>query len=198
MNGAMFLWGAWGVWIFATFLLEKGRLRFWTAVWSLIIVIFSPYNIQMNSLTINISFLILILLGVSLFTVNKKREVLFYVLTSLIVSMCYVLYHIYLIYDPAIQLILKPWMFLLMIVGINRILVIPLRLRVSTLIIGLIHGEIIRVLIFIHFIHTLGTKSFLDHLSFTLSVTFIGMGFERVLQIFQELVNKQIGRKITK
>lgn len=198
MDGIIFLWTMWSIWIIATFFMNKGHLRFFVGFFALLIITTSPFYVSFFTLKINMAFLALILLGSSLFKVDKKRQVLYYVLSTMIISMAYMLYHIYLLYDPAILLIINPWFILIGLVALNRMLVPGVQLRISTLILGMTHGEIMRVMIFSKYIHVMGTRQFLDHFAVAFSLLMGWYVVEHSIGVLEALINGQIRGKIPK
>ncbi len=48
MEGIFYLWILWGVWIFSTFLMRKGRVRFWDFLFQFDPDCFLPFELEIG------------------------------------------------------------------------------------------------------------------------------------------------------
>lgn len=98
-EGIIFLWIAWCIWTYATFLLPRNHpFRFSLAFHCLMIIILSTYFIKMELININIAIFYLLLLGIWLLRKSSFKSLIYSFLTVIL----YVSMKIFYLMDPVV------------------------------------------------------------------------------------------------
>ncbi|MFA8437985.1 hypothetical protein [Pueribacillus sp. YX66] len=105
MEKFLFYWVAWLSWVWATWIMDKGKRRTQIAVISLLGIVSASHSISMFGYTINLAILFFLCLSIYfLFEKNILTQLYLYV-SSMIVALGYVAIYLFSIYDPISLLI---------------------------------------------------------------------------------------------
>ncbi len=164
MEGSTFYFVAWIGWIVVTFFMKKEPIRWKIGACILIFIICSPLNVTIASFTVSVNALLLCIIsfvGITLYSIWKK---LYTLLSALIIAMLYTSFHLLEVYDP-IWIVLDRLLLLSGALVYASILLYGDRiLRLCTLYIGMLQGELLVTLIFhkLHFPYEYGSLAFFD------------------------------------
>jgi hypothetical protein len=106
MEGIIFLWVAWGLWIYATFIMErngKGRLIYSFYLLSLICLF--PYRFTLFTYEVSAAYLFLMLLSFIHMRYLGLRQKLYMLICMLTIAMSYAGVGLIAIYDPVLMII---------------------------------------------------------------------------------------------
>ncbi|PFI46015.1 hypothetical protein COI73_19090 [Bacillus cereus] len=164
MDGSTFYFVAWIGWIVVTFFMKKEPIRWKVSACILIFIICSPLNVTSASFTVSVNALLLCVIsfvGITLYSIWKK---LYALLSALIIAMLYTSFHLLEVYDP-IWIVVDRLLLLSGALVYASILLYGDRiLRLCTLYIGMLQGELLVTLIFhkLHFPYEYGSLAFFD------------------------------------
>ncbi|ABS21546.1 conserved hypothetical protein [Bacillus cytotoxicus NVH 391-98] len=177
MDGGYFYFLAWMGWIITTFFMKKESIRWKMSAFILFLIICSQFTFSIASFSISMNalFISIIAFGiVGIYSVWKKLYTLF---SALIVAMLYTSFHLLEVYDPIWIIINRTLMLSAALVYASVLLHRDRLLRLCTLYIGMIQGEILVAFIFrkLHFPYELGSLQFFD--SIAVSTLFVAILF---------------------
>ncbi|WP_144466330.1 YphA family membrane protein [Bacillus nitratireducens] len=164
MDGSTFYFVAWIGWIVVTFFMKKEPIRWKISACILIFIICSPLNVTIASFTVSVNALLLCVIsfvGIALYSIWKK---LYALLSALIIAMLYTSFYLLEVYDP-IWIVVDRLLLLSGALVYASILLYGDRiLRLCTLYIGMLQGELLVTLIFhkLHFPYEYGSLAFFD------------------------------------
>ncbi len=111
MEGAVFYWVFWAIWVYVTFILDRQNpYRLKLAGIVLIAIIFSNSHFTFGRFEVAWSGLFLLLFAYSFLANEKYRVIIYHSICSLIVSIAYVSFHLFEIFDPVWIIFKKEWM----------------------------------------------------------------------------------------
>ncbi|MCL6571342.1 MAG: hypothetical protein K6T88_06590 [Bacillus sp. (in: Bacteria)] len=170
MEGIIFYWICWLFWIYFTFILDKQnpyRLKLSAIV--LIVLLLSNIYFMVGGYKIHTSALFLLVISYLFFAKEKRRAIIFIFICSFIISIAYVTFHLFVIFDPAWIIIKKEWMMGLCFGFLSILLQKPLKGRLIVFVSGAIQGEILFAYILSGFqiTYPIGAFAFLDVCSIT-------------------------------
>ena len=170
VEGEIFYWTCWAFWIYLTFLLEKQNpYRMKLAAIVLIVLILS--NIQFKVSVFEIQASGLFILGISyLFISQEKRTaIIYYFICVVIISIAYVTFHLFEIFDPIWIIFKKEWMMGIVLWYLAILLQKTLKGRLLILFAGAMQGEILYAFILnkFQFPYLIGAYASLDVCSLT-------------------------------
>ena len=165
MEGTMFYWIYWTFWVYLTFMMEKQnpyRLKLSAIV--LIIIIFSNYHFFIGSMEIYSSGLLLLIFSYIFLGQEKLGALLYLFVGSLIVSIAYVTFHLFEIFDPVWIIFKKEWMMGIVIGYLAILLQKNLKGRLLIVICGTMQGEFLYAFILskYDFPYPIGAFAYLD------------------------------------
>ncbi len=164
MDGSTFYFVAWIGWIVVTFFMKKESIRWKISTCILIFIICSPLNVTIASFTISVNALFLCIIsfvGITLYSIWKK---LYTLLSALIIAMLYTSFHLLEVYDPIWIVVDRLLLLSGALVYASVLLHGDRILRLCSLYIGMLQGELLVTLIFrkLHFPYEYGSLAFLD------------------------------------
>lgn len=165
MEGIIFFWFSWIGWVYITFSLRKDHpYRIKLAFALLIIIICSSRFMSIRGFHVNITFILLICFVYAGMIKLQKRQLLFLMISSFIVSLIYVSFQLVALFDPIWILFKKEWMLSFILSYVTILLYKKPGIRVYTLLSGMIQGEILYSVILYkkYFEHEIGSLAFLD------------------------------------
>ncbi|WP_102345759.1 YphA family membrane protein [Bacillus sp. Marseille-P3661] len=188
MEGIVFYWFSWIAWVFSTFFMKKGKKRLILSAAILLFIIGSNHIVRISSISINLTFLLLILFTLSVVSINVRGWTLIYFLiSSLIITMGYVGFHLFELFDPVWLLFDRNLMLSVAMVYLTLMLLKDSSHRMMVMIIGVCNGELLYTYILSRFSfpHEIGSFQFLDVMAImTLLVMFWSI-LEKVTMIWE-------------
>src|SRR5690349_16981143 len=107
----MFYWISWSIWVYLTFFLKKEnkyRLKFSAAV--LLSIILANIHISFGMFEINLSGLFLLMSCYATLYGEKRKMIIYFYICSSILTIVYVTFSLFEIFDPAWLIFKKEWM----------------------------------------------------------------------------------------
>jgi hypothetical protein len=165
MEGTMFYWICWMYWIFLTFILEKQNpYRFKLSAVVLSVIILS--NIHFKFIGFELHLVGLFLLAISYFVISRERQgaIIYFFICSFILTIAYVTFHLFEIFDPIWIVFKKEWMMGVCFTILALLLQKNLRGRLLIIVSGTMQGEFLYAYILskYHFPYTIGSFAYLD------------------------------------
>ena len=198
MEGVLFYWLFWMAWVVVTFIFRKNQLRTLLSFGLLLCIALSNSYLSFSNIKVNAGFLILLLLSSVSLKCRSLTSTLYHVLAIMTISLSYVLLHIYILFDPAILLIIHPWMLIIPILFVVHFLVRGVRMRIVTSILGVCLGECLLTLVFISFDQSFGDFASLDDIALISASTYALSVFTKWLNKLRMLYERQFPRRISK
>ncbi|WP_370224036.1 hypothetical protein [Cytobacillus sp.] len=174
MEGLIFYWISWMVWIMATFFMDRNnKYRFLLSAWILIFITLSPWTFKIFNVETGIGGLFLI---VSLYIFAgrlKKLSKLYFFFCTFILMMAYVIFHLFELFDPVWVMFSRNWMLSILLVYMAVLLQKNRMLRLPLILLGGIQGEVLYALILkqFSFPYTIGSLAFLDIMAISVSIS---------------------------
>ncbi|MBS4215846.1 MULTISPECIES: YphA family membrane protein [Neobacillus] len=174
MEGAAFYLIFWMFWVYLTFILPKDnpyRLRLAAAV--LILIIFSNHHFSFGMVDVYANAVVILSYSYLFISKEKQRVIIYLLICSLIITIAYVTFHLFEIFDPVWLIFKKEWM---MGIGIGYLAIILLNTLKGRLLIifsGTMQGEILYTYILnkFQFPHSIGDFAYLDVCALISAVT---------------------------
>lgn len=165
MEGAMFYWISWAFWVYLTFILNKQnpyRLKLAAAV--LIVIILSNVHFMAGGFDVFASGLFLLLFSYLIVGREKRRAIIYFFICSFIVTIGYVAFHLFEIFDPVWIILKKEWMMGICFGYLSILLQKTLKGRLLIIVSGTMQGEILYAYILskYHFPYSIGDFAYLD------------------------------------
>ncbi|MCR8846957.1 hypothetical protein NQ095_00950 [Rossellomorea sp. SC111] len=106
MDGILYLWFLWGMWVYTTFLLRKSHPhRFRYSFLSLLLICVFPYGMMAGSVEISFPVIVLALICIVSIRILSLREKLYMLIAVLSMGMLYAGISLISIYDPVLMFI---------------------------------------------------------------------------------------------
>ncbi|MBX9972843.1 hypothetical protein [Cytobacillus firmus] len=174
MEGLIFYWISWMVWIMATFFMDRNnKYRFLLSAWILFFIILSPWTLKILNVETSIGGLFL-LISLYIFAGRLKKLSKFYFLfCAFILMMAYVTFHLFELFDPVWVIFSRNWMLSVLLVYMAVLLQKNRMLRLPLVLLGGIQGEVLYALILkkFSFPYTIGSLAFLDIMAISVSIS---------------------------
>ncbi|PFJ12175.1 hypothetical protein COD67_09020 [Bacillus cereus] len=164
MDGSTFYVVAWVGWIIVTFFMKKDSIRWKLGAGILFFIICSPLHVTIASFMVSVNALLLCIIsfiGITLYSIWKK---LYSLLSALIIAMLYASFHLLEIYDPIWIVVDRVYLLSSALVYASVLLHEDRILRLCSLYVGMLQGELLVTLIFrkLHFPYDCGSLAFFD------------------------------------
>ncbi|WP_264738412.1 hypothetical protein [Cytobacillus firmus] len=174
MEGLIFYWISWMVWIMATFFMDRNnKYRFLLSAWILFFIILSPWTLKIFNVETSIGGLFL-LISLYIFAGRLKKLRKFYFLfCAFILMMAYVTFHLFELFDPVWVIFSRNWMLSVLLVYMAVLLQKNRMLRLPLILLGGIQGEVLYALVLkqFSFPYTIGSLAFLDIMAISVSIS---------------------------
>ncbi|XXM74161.1 YphA family membrane protein [Lysinibacillus sphaericus] len=105
MEGIIFLWVAWGLWIYTTFIMEKKEGRFLFSFYLLCLICLFPYGFTVFTYEVHTAYLFLALLAFVHLRHLGLRQKLYMLICILTIAMSYAGVGLIAIYDPVLMIV---------------------------------------------------------------------------------------------
>ncbi|GGE38639.1 hypothetical protein GCM10011391_16810 [Pullulanibacillus camelliae] len=198
LDGILFYWLSWCGWVTVFFLMKKGRERTFLAINLLMVISLSQQHITIFHEQINIAFLYVLLLAFFFLKRLTVMVLLYQMMCFMIIGMAYFLENLYLLIDPAILLLISPWMLCIPLFFICQFLAKGFRQRVSAAIIGMCLGELLYALALEPLEHRIGGPEFLDHFALTVALIAVYHSLQHALFRLKAQYTLQAQKRISK
>lgn len=165
MEGSFFYWIFWIFWVFLTFFMNKQNpLRLKLAACLLIIIIHSSVHFVIGGFDLYGSGLILLLLSYYIMGKEKLGPLLYSFICSFTITMAYVAFHLFEIFDPIWIIFQKEWMMGICFSILAILLQKSLTGRLLIIVCGTMQGEVLYAyyLTKFQFSYPIGTLAYLD------------------------------------
>jgi hypothetical protein len=192
MEGIYFYGLAWGIWIIATFWINRAsRVRLPVASIILLAIILSPYTISIGEISVSylaIFILTIVFIRIGYFSLRKK---LYFFFTTLIVSIGYGAFLLFELFDPIWIFFKREWMLAILLAYLSVLIQNKLAWRISIILAGCIYGDILFVFIIksFSFPYTIGSFALLDVLSLSVFFIFCWEGIKNLTSYLEGLYN---------
>lgn len=142
MEGALFYWVGWALWVYLTFMLDKKNpYRLKLSIIILVLLFLSSIQFRIGSMDIYAGGLFLLITSYVFFSQEKRGAIIYFFICSLIVSIAYVSFHLFEIFDPIWIIFNRKWMMAIAFGYLALLLQKTLKGRLLIIISGTIHGE---------------------------------------------------------
>lgn len=168
MEGSMFYWILWVFWVYVTFFMSKQNLyRLKLASVILVLIILSNVHFKFMSFEFYVSGLFMLLLSYIILSKKKLGPLLYAFICSFIVTIAYVTFNLFVIYDPVWVIFQKEWMMGICFSCLAIFLLPSLKDRLLIIVSGTMQGEILYAFYLskFEFSNPIGTMAYLDAFS---------------------------------
>lgn len=168
LEGLMFYWIFWLFWVYITFFMNKQnpyRTKLATAI--LVLIILSNLKFMFLSYEFYASGLFMLLLSYIIFSKKKLGSLLYAFICSFIVTIAYVAFNLFVIYDPVWVIFQKEWMMGIFFCCLAIFLQASLKDRLLMIVSGSVQGEILYAFYLskFEFSYSIGSMAYLDVIS---------------------------------
>ncbi|WP_066294234.1 YphA family membrane protein [Bacillus sp. FJAT-29937] len=193
MEGLTFYWLAWFFWVIATFFLKKDSfIRICSSLWLLVLIIISPYSFFLFNY--EITYVSILFAGTLLVIISRfKRLTAAYVLlSSFIVMIAYVCFHLFALFDPVWLIFPRKWMLALFMIVLAIVLHSNKMYRLITILFGSIQGEFLYAYILnkYSFPHVIGSNAYLDGIMLSAALLGAWSCFEYLTSFYEKHINQ--------
>lgn len=199
MDGFIFFWFTWSVWIYATFIMDKNnKLRYPLACFSLILIILSHFSFRFFGLEISLAAVFLLLVGYKILAKKRLWLLLYMLIAVLTISLAYCIYFMFSLYDPVRFFIHDEILFGIITTILSSILCKHFSDKMTVLLTGMVHGD----LIYAYVLHTFqidypaGSFSFLDHLISASLIMTVWHGWLQLQRLLQQKLQQEREKQV--
>lgn len=144
MEGATFYWVCWLFWVFLTFILSRQNpYRARLAAMVLAVIIFSTAKISIGNTDIILSGVMLLFFSYLFLGQEKGKAISYSLICSLIITIAYVTFQLFEIFDPIWVIFNRDWMMGIVICYLVLLLQKSLKGRLLIAICGTMQGELL-------------------------------------------------------
>jgi hypothetical protein len=165
VEGSMFYWILWVFWIYVTFFMNKQNLyRSKLGSVILVLIILSNVHFKVMRFEFYASGLFILLLSYIILGKKKLGSLLYAFICSFIVTIAYVTFNLFVIYDPVWVIFQKEWMMGICFSCLAIFLQTSLKDRLLIIVSGTMQGEILYAFYLskFEFSYPIGTIAYLD------------------------------------
>jgi hypothetical protein len=165
LEGSIFYWVCWAFWIYFTFILEKQNpYRLKLAAIVLFILILTNVQFTVGPFEVQASGLFILVISYLFLSQEKRGAIFYYFICSFIVSIAYVTFHLFEIFDPIWIIFKKEWMMGIVLWYLAILLQKTLKGRMVIIFAGAMQGEILYAFILnkFDFPYLIGAFAYLD------------------------------------
>lgn len=187
MEGFMFFWIFWMYWVLTTFFMKKKKERLYLSVCILLIITLSIHSIEVHRFKISLAGLFLLVTTYYLLGRENFSRMLYGVVSSFIIMLAYTTFKLMEIYDPVFVFIDSNFMLSTIVAYLAVLLQSKLHLRILSVLVGTIHGELLFSFILrdITFTSEMATLAFFDVIALG-SAFLLGIGGFKKISLFFE------------
>jgi len=170
MEGNMFYWVFWLFWIYLTFIENKQNpYRTKLAAFILITIIVSNSYFFIGHYKVFLGGLFLLVTAYWVISKEKMNSIIYYSICSLIVSISYITFQLFEIFDPIWIMFKREWMLAILIGCLSCLLQKTIKGRLLIVVCGMMQGDIFYAYIVtgLEFPYEIGAFGYLNVLSLT-------------------------------
>lgn len=193
VEGLTFYWIAWMFWVITTFIMKKGSVtRFYTSLWILLLIIISPYSFFLYDYEISYVSIMLLMLLFYLVSTIKSFKAAYVLLSSFIIMLAYVCFHLFALFDPVWLIFPRNWMLSLLLISLSFILQAHKLYRFIIILLGSIQGEFLYAYILnkYSFPYLIGSYAYLDAIALAAALAAVWTGFEMLTSFYEKHMNQ--------
>ncbi|OIJ14826.1 hypothetical protein BKP37_07570 [Anaerobacillus alkalilacustris] len=193
MEGIYFYWFVWIGWIYVTFILNKTKTRFITALLLLLLIIFSKHSITLFNVTLNISIILCLFIGYYLISMRKFSSIFYYLSVSFILTSSFVSFRLFQLYDPVWVMFHPTFKLSLLLLLLTLLLIKDQIMRISILFVTIAQGEIIFSLFLNSYVNLYANNQLesLDVVAISVTLTYFWFLFEQFVKLFEKFVKQK-------
>lgn len=193
-EGLYFYFLGWTGWIIVTFLFPKSSLRTFLSILLLLVMACSATHIDIYGFSVSLAFVILIFTAIFLLTNTMKQKYFLNYFSICTMSLAYVCFVIFEIYDPVWIIIDRTWMLSFILLYLALLLFKTKWERFAFMLTGILQGEILNsfVLNSIFSYSVIGSFDFLAVLFLTSAGLGTWMIFETVTVYLDSVIQKRV------
>jgi hypothetical protein len=168
LEGSMFYWLLWAFWVYLTFIMHKQNpIRLQLSAFILIVIILSNVHFKVDNFEFYASGLFMLVVSYIIFGKEKLGPLLYSFICSFIVTIAYVTFHLFEIFDPIWVIFQKEWMMGICFGYLAILLQKTLKGRLLIIVSGTMQGEILYAYYLnqFQFSYSIGTLFYLDVLA---------------------------------
>ncbi|HHW35957.1 MAG TPA: hypothetical protein GXX18_01430 [Bacillales bacterium] len=197
MEGIFFYWFGWIGWIITTFFMKKSKVRTAVSFILLLLIIAGDHTYHLTGYSVHAPFILIFLFSLVFMTKTKGFMQLYYLICSLIISIGYVCFCLFELFDPIWLFFDRKWMLSFVILYLILMLVKDPTHRLAVVLIGICNGELLYSMILTKFFGEIeiGNFVFLDALAFTIFFILIWNSLEKIAQFFEANIHKGKARR---
>ncbi|MEH7251621.1 hypothetical protein V7111_05795 [Neobacillus niacini] len=165
MEGSLFYWILWSFWVYITFVMDKSNQhRTAVAACILVVIILSNTHFMVEGFEYYASGLFLLILSYIILSKKKLGSLLYALICSFILTISYVTFNLFVIYDPIWVIFEKEWMMGICFSCLAIFLQTSLKERILIFVSGTMQGEILYAYYLRKFeiSYPIGTVAYLD------------------------------------
>ncbi len=188
MEGIIFYWTFWVLWICTTFFMSRTNPKRVTyTVIILISIILSSHSIHFWGLEVSVISIFFIFLAYLEVGKMKGKSMAYFLITSFILMLAYGSFQLFELFDPVWLILDRNWMFAVVLTYMTIMMHKEVYKRVIALIFGSIHGEIVYSLVLDVYSMEIpiGSLQFLDVISISMCLILAWSGFEKLTSLFE-------------
>lgn len=191
VEGNLFYFLGWIFWIITTFFLNKeNKNRFRYSLGLLLIIFLSIHTFYFLGIEISFAFIILLLCTYLHAAKLNNRNVFYVIISSFIITLAFVSFQLFEIFDPVWVIFNRNIMLVTLIIVLASILENNRRIRIVTILIGSIHGELLYAYVInkYDFYYTVGSLVFFDFTSLAMAIVLSWYGLVTVVSYLEKQV----------
>lgn len=193
MEGLTFYWISWMFWVITTFFMKRGSVtRVYTSLWILLLIIISPYSFFLYDYEISYVSIMLLMSLFFLVSTIKSLKAAYVLLSSFIIMLAYVCFHLFALFDPVWLIFPRNWMLALLLISLSFVLQAHKLYRFIIILLGSIQGEFLYAYILnkYSFPHQIGSYAYLDAIALTAALAAAWTGFEILTSFYGKYMNQ--------
>lgn len=161
-------------------------------------VIVSDHTYHITEYAIHAPFVLLFFFSLVFMAMTKGLLLYYYLICSLIISIGYVCFHLFELFDPIWLIFDRKWMLSFVILYLILMLVKDPYHRLAVAMIGVVNGELLYSMILIKFFREIqiGNFVFLDAFAFIIFFVLIWNLLEKIAQSFEANIHKGKARRV--
>ncbi len=198
MEGALFYWLSWLGWVWSTFFMSKqNNYRLKIAMGLLILIITSPYKIEILGIEVYLSAIVLMMYLLMETAKLKTRRFINVFVTTFIIMIGYVSFLLFELFDPVWVIFNRNWMIALGGILMSSVLQTERHLQVLALGYGLLQGEVLFSFIMkkLSFPYEVASPAFLDIISLSAMLLSVWVSFHYIAELTSNYMNQGRGKQ---
>jgi hypothetical protein len=198
MEGALFYWFSWLGWVWSTFFLAKqNKYRFSIAFVLLMLIISSPYRIEILGIEIYIPAIVLITFSLIETAKLRNRIVFSIFVSSFIIMLGYVSFLLFELFDPVWVIFDRKWLISISVILLATALQSERHLQILSIGMGMLQGEFLFSFIMkrLAFPYPVASPAFLDIVSLATMILGVWVSFHYFANLIGSYMNQGRGKQ---